>query len=113
MNTPHWKSQIRSEVKKVLDDYMKSWNQKDLVSWVATCHFPHYRLASGRMRVLEQPGLQKEIRLWVDAGEGWHHSKWNHRRIIHASDDKVHVDTQFTRYRADGSIIGAMTPCIS
>ena len=106
MNTPHWKSQIRSEVKKVLDDYMKSWNQKDLVSWEATFHFPHYRLASGRMRVLEQPGLQKEIRLWVDAGEGWHHSKWNHRRIIHASDDKVHVDTQFTRYRADGSIIG-------
>jgi hypothetical protein len=106
MNSSYWKSQIRSEVKKVLDVYMNAWNRKDLASWEATFHFPHYRLASGRMRVLEQPGLQKEIRIWVDAGEGWHHSKWNHRRIIHASDDKVHVDTQFTRYRADGSIIG-------
>jgi hypothetical protein len=106
MNTFYEKSLIRSEVKKVLDEYMSAWNRQDLASWEATFHFPHYRLASGRMRVLEQPGLQKEIRLWVDAGEGWHHSKWNHRRIIHASDDKVHVDTQFTRYRADGSIIG-------
>ena len=106
MTTLYGKSQIRSEVKKVLDEYMNAWNRKDLASWEATFHFPHYRLASGRMRVLEQPGLQKEIRIWGDAGEGWHHTKWNHRRIIHASDDKVHVDTQFTRYRADGSIIG-------
>lgn len=32
---------------------------------------------------------------------------WERRRIIHASADKIHVDTKFTRYRADGSRIGA------
>ena len=106
MNNTYSKYQIRSEVKKVLDDFMRAWNRKDLASWEVTFHFPHYRLASGRMRVLEQPGLQKETRVWADAGEGWHHSKWNRRRIVHASEDKVHVDTQFTRYRADGTIIG-------
>ena len=41
------------------------------------------------------------------ADSGWHHSKWDHRRIIHATADKVHVDTKFTRYRADGSRIGS------
>ena len=28
---------------------------------------------------------------------------WDHRRIIHISEDKAHVDTMFTRYRADGT----------
>jgi hypothetical protein len=31
---------------------------------------------------------------------------WDHRRVIHAGADKVHLDVQFTRYRADDSVIG-------
>ena len=38
---------------------------------------------------------------------GWHHSVWTRREIIHCSDEKIHVDTQFTRYREDGSVIAA------
>jgi hypothetical protein len=45
--------------------------------------------------------------VWGSAGPEWHHSKWNHRQIIHASADKVHVDTRFTRYRADGTAIAS------
>jgi hypothetical protein len=26
---------------------------------------------------------------------------------VHASDDKIHVDTRFTRFRADGSRLGS------
>jgi hypothetical protein len=37
---------------------------------------------------------------------GWHHSAWDHRRVIHETEDKVHLDVQFTRYRADDSVIG-------
>jgi hypothetical protein len=106
MNKNSSKSQVGSEVRKLLDDYMIAWNRKDLVAWERTFHFPHYRLASGKMRVLEQPGLQQEVRVWTDPGEGWHHSQWNRRRIVHASENKVHVDTRFTRYRSDGTIIG-------
>lgn len=40
------------------------------------------------------------------AAIGWHHSEWDHRKIIHTSDDKIHFDTCFTRYREDGSKIG-------
>jgi hypothetical protein len=91
---------------KVLDDYMDAWNKQDLVAWESTFQFPHYRLASGKMTVLESPGQQDPKRLW-QAIDGWHHSKWERRRVIHAAADKIHVDTKFVRYRADGSVIGA------
>jgi len=64
--------------------------------------------ARAKMTVLERPGQQDEARLWQTmASSGWHHSKWDHRRIVHSSADKIHVDTKFTRYRADGSRIGS------
>ena len=97
---------IEADVMKVLDEYMEAWNRKDLAAWERTFHFPHYRLASGRMNVLDKPGMQDAARVWASAGSDWHHSKWERRRIISSSPDKVHVDTKFTRYRADGSKIG-------
>lgn len=98
---------IESEVIRLLDDYMSAWNRKDLVAWERTFHFPHYRLAGGKMTVLDRPGLQDATRVWGSAGSDWHHSRWDRRRIVHSSPDKVHVDTKFTRCRADGSVIGS------
>jgi hypothetical protein len=98
---------IESEVMRLLDDYMNAWNRKDLDAWERTFHFPHYRLASAKMTVLERPGLQDATRVWGSAGGDWHHSRWDRRRIIHSSPDKVHIDTKFTRCRADGSVIGS------
>jgi len=86
---------------------MNAWNHKDMEAWERTFHFPHYRLASGTMTVLERPGMQDASRVWTRVGSDWHHSRWDHRRIVHASADKVHVDTKFTRYRQDGSKIGS------
>jgi len=59
------------------------------------------------MSVLDRPGQQDPARVWASAGGDWHHSGWDRRRIIHASEDKMHVDTEFTRYRANGSKIGS------
>lgn len=98
---------IEKEVMRLLDDYMTAWNRKDLDAWERTFHFPHYRLASGKMNVLERPGLQDATRIWVSVGKDWHHSRWDRRRIIHSSPDKVHIDTRFTRCREDGSVIGS------
>ena len=56
--------------------------------------------------MLEGPGMQDTTKVWASITD-WHHSKWDRRRIIHATADKIHVDTQFTRYRADGSKIGS------
>ena len=98
---------IEREVMQVLDDYMSAWNKKDLVGWEKTYHFPHYRLAGGKMSVLDHPGMQDAARVWASAGSDWHHSRWDRRKIVHASTDKVHVDTKFTRCRADGSVINS------
>jgi len=100
---------IEKEVMQVLDDYMAAWNRKDLEGWERTFHFPHYRLAGGKMNVLDKPGMQDAARVWGPAGAGadWHHSRWDRRKIIHSSPDKVHVDTKFTRCRADGSVISS------
>lgn len=103
---PRIDPEVETAAMKVLDEYMAAWNKKDLEAWERTFHFPHYRLASGKMSVLEKPGQQDAARIW-QAITDWHHSKWDLRRIIHASADKVHVDTKFSRYRADGSRIGS------
>jgi hypothetical protein len=90
--------------------FLDTFNAGDAAAHATTLSYPHVRLASGR------------VRLWQDAAEavpamaagmaalrervGWHHSEWDHRRVIHAGPAKVHLDVQFTRYREDGSVIG-------
>lgn len=99
---------IEAAAMKVLDEYMAAWNNRDMEAWERTFQFPHYRLASGNMSVLDHAGLQDARQLWATMERGgWHHSRWDRRRIISSAADKIHVDTQFTRYRADGSRIGS------
>jgi hypothetical protein len=94
----------------VTEAFLATFNAMDPRGHAETLGYPHVRLASG------------QVRLWQDADEaaaameigmpalrervGWDHSKWDHRRVIHDLGNKVHLDVQFTRYRADGSIIG-------
>lgn len=98
---------VKAEVLQVLDDYMRTFNAKDAAAWQATYHFPHYRLASGKMSVLERAGLLDSTVFVKLQQAGWHHSVWDHRNIIQCSDSKVHVDTKFSRYRSDGSKIAS------
>ena len=98
---------VSAAVFQVLDEYMATFNAKDLAGWERTYQFPHYRLASGKMSVLEKAGLRDPAKVFGELQKtGWDHSQWDHRNIIQASADKVHVDTEFSRYRADGSLIG-------
>jgi len=88
-----------------LDAHMQALNARDETALAATLHFPHYRLTGGRMKVWDQPDSYfADFR--ERAGGDWHHSAWDFRQVIAAGRDKVHVDVQFTRYRADGSAIG-------
>ena len=89
----------------VLDRHFAAINAGDAAAVAATLHFPHYRLAGTRMQVWESPATYLDD-FRARAGEAWHHSAWNFRNIIAASADKVHFDVQFTRYRADGSVLG-------
>jgi hypothetical protein len=88
-----------------LDDFMAAFNARDLKAFEATFNFPSIRLASNTLVVIE-PGYHKPEMFNRGALKEWHHSAWERREVIHAGPDKVHLDTRFTRYRADGSIIG-------
>jgi len=93
---------------KVLDEFMSAFNAYDARAWADTLHFPHYRLASGAMRKQEAgeatiEALQQAINRLK--ASGWHHSAWVHRNVVHSAADKVHIDTRFRRFRADGTTI--------
>ena len=99
---------VNADVVRVLDEYMATFSAKNLRAWEATYHFPHYRLASGKLSVLEKAGQRDSASVFGPLQRaGWAYSRWDHLQVVQASADKVHVDTRFTRYRADGSKIGS------
>jgi hypothetical protein len=95
-----------AEAMAVLDRHLIALNARDATALADTLHFPHYRLAGTRMRVWETPDTYFRDFL-ARAGEGWHHTRWDFRNVISASRDKVHIDLQFTRFRADDSALGS------
>src|SRR4051812_35720478 len=98
------------------DAFLATFNAGDARGHAETLGYPHVRLAGGNVWIWEDvdeaeaamaaaiPALRARV--------GWDHSAWDHRDVIHATDEKVHLDVQFTRYRADGSVIGVY-PAIS
>jgi hypothetical protein len=95
-----------AEALAVLDRHMAALNARDPAALADTLHFPHYRLTQGRLQTWETPATYHTDFL-ARAGAGWHRSAWDTRRVLAASADKVHLDVQFTRYRADGSAMGS------
>jgi hypothetical protein len=91
---------------KCLDEFMAAFNARDLVGWEKTFNFPSVRLASNKLVIIDKPGWHPADTFTRGALAEWHHSAWERRDVIHAGADKVHFDTRFTRYRADGSVIG-------
>lgn len=95
-----------AEAMAVLDRHMAALNARDNTALAATLHFPHYRLSGGRLKTWANPDSYFADFL-ARAGDGWHHSAWTSRTPIAVSPDKVHLDVNFTRYRADNSELGS------
>ena len=89
----------------ILDEHMTALNAQDNARLCATLHFPHYRLAGGKMQVWEKPDTYLAD-FHKRAGADWHHTFWDFRNVIVAGPEKIHFDVQFTRYRADNSVLG-------
>ena len=88
-----------------LDGFMAALNRRDEPALNAALHFPHVRLASGTVRTWDAPGSYRIADFLGRAGDGWNESRWDDRRVVHAGPEKVHLDVQFSRWRADGSLI--------
>jgi hypothetical protein len=83
---------------------MEALNARDQSALVATLHFPHHRLTARGLQTWTTPdGYLSDF--LARAGDGWARSAWNFVSVVAASPDKVHLDVEFTRYRADGSEI--------
>ncbi|MEZ5936771.1 MAG: hypothetical protein R3C52_00960 [Hyphomonadaceae bacterium] len=84
------------------DRFMTGFNARDAEAWGESLHFPHVRIASGSVRVIqsadELAGSFERL-----AAIGWDHSAWADRRIVQCGPTKAHMLTTFVRYRADGS----------
>ncbi|MBM3648341.1 MAG: hypothetical protein FJX11_11170 [Alphaproteobacteria bacterium] len=91
---------------KVLDAYIAGLNHGDETAVNAACNFPHVRLAGGKVLVWHKRGDYKLADFHARAGEGWARSQWDERTPIHVGPDKVHLKVAFSRFRADGSLIG-------
>ncbi|MEZ5853431.1 MAG: hypothetical protein R3D67_01295 [Hyphomicrobiaceae bacterium] len=92
----------------VLDRFMEAFNSATAEHVAATFNFPHVRFHSGKVTIYPTAAdfTLANFRATPDSQE-WSHSGWNERRVISAGADKVHFDTEFTRYRADATPIAA------
>jgi len=87
--------------------YQSAWNLRDIDGMNDAFHFPHVRIASGNIRILEKDAAWPEdfFDRFIEA-TGWHYSLWDYRHAVQSTTDKVHFAVQFTRYRADDTVIG-------
>ena len=90
----------------VLDAYMAGLNHGDEVAVNAACNFPHVRIAGGRVVVWNDRGDYRLDDFRARAGDGWARSRWDERTPIHVGADKVHLKVKFSRFRANGSLLG-------
>jgi hypothetical protein len=94
----------------VTDAFLATFNAMDAPGHARTLAYPHVRLARGTVRIwsdVEAASAAMEVAMAaLRERVGWDHSAWDHRRVIHTGSGKVHLDVQFSRYRADGSVIG-------
>jgi hypothetical protein len=90
-----------------LDRFMAALNAYDATAMDADMHFPHVRFAGGNIVVYPKPGNNPmDLFERLRREDGWHHSAWNKRTVVQHNDTKVHMAVNYTRYRADGSVIG-------
>ena len=93
---------------KVLDAFMTAFNAQDAAAFEAVLHYPHYRIASGNVSVLQDPSTLPDLfERFVATMPNWDRSAWEKRKVIHSGPDKVHIDTRFIRYKADGSVLAS------
>ena len=89
----------------VLDAFMTAFNARDIAGLRGDLQLPQ-RAAGRQGLVIINAGDLKAEMFATGALAEWDHSAWERREVIHAGPDKVHIDTRFTRYRKDGSVIG-------
>lgn len=107
MNDDARRRRIETECNRVLDAFMAALNAHDAAAMDRCMHFPHPRIADARVVVYPRPGTNPmDLFERLQQADGWSHSRWERREVIQCNDAKAHVMLSYTRFRADGSVIG-------
>lgn len=92
----------------VVERYIAALNARDTAAIRDAFNFPHWRIgAKGNLARYETPadyGFENFFR--AVEKDGWHHTGIDSSQAVFATEGKAHVALDFTRYRADGSVIG-------
>ena len=90
-----------------LDDFMRTFNAKDMPAWAATQNYPHVRFASGTVTVWQSAEeFARQSTFDNLAAIGWDHSHWLSREAVLVSAGKVHINTVFQRFNDRNESIG-------
>lgn len=87
--------------REVVEAFFRAFNARDQEGLRRSLHFPHVRLASGRVRITERPEDFSVPFEALASSEGWDHSSLDEAEVVHDGPDKVHLAVSFTRYTAD------------
>lgn len=96
-----------ANARKAMDDFMTTFNSKDVQKWSTSLNYPHVRLASNQVRVFNS--AEEFVRTngdYVKRLGNWDHSRWESMKVIQKGDEKVHFAVVFVRYDAAGKVIG-------
>ena len=102
-------NEIVAAARAAMDGFMAAFNARDAEAIRTTWfHFPHVRFHSNQVTVMATPADYVNL-VWESQtqSKGWGRSAWDYVEVIDAGPEKVHFRVQFTRYRADGSVLGA------
>lgn len=96
-----------TEATKIIDEFFNAFNAHDSKAYLATFHFPHIQI-NGKGDVILVPTASDILPLdnvidYLFRTEEWDHSVLDSAELIHASEVKVHLKIEFSRYKKDGS----------
>src|SRR5271169_1637745 len=81
-----------------LDRFMMALNAHNVDAMDEELHFPHARLAEGRLVVYERPGSNPmDLFTSLIQKSNWDHSTWTKRVPVQSSDNKV-IGTYYSLY---------------
>jgi hypothetical protein len=89
-----------------VDAFTDRFNARDLAGMDALLHFPHVILSGESLVVWDRPG-RMPAGFFDDlaATTGWHHTAYVEKRPVLVNARKVHLFVDYTRNRADGTVI--------
>lgn len=92
----------------VVDRYLVGINGHDTELIRDAFNFPHVRVRADAEIVRYETADDYHFdSFFAHTGpDGWHHTQWDSTKVVFATEHKAHVAVDFTRYRADDSVIG-------